>query len=136
MHVLFAALCVLLGGCAASVPEVRARLGQEFIGQNVDRLVMRWGPPTSTFKMNSGQTSYVWQVGSETQVQVSGGSGGSKSYIGNAQTFTCKVSVIASPAGVVSQLDVQDSKADQGVFGAETGISSSCGEQLGIRRQG
>jgi hypothetical protein len=130
------ALCALLGGCAASVPEVRARLGQEYIGKNVDTLVMRWGPPASTFKMNNGQTSYVWQIGTETQVQLTGGSGGSKNYTGSTQTFTCKVSVIASASGTVSQLDVQDSKAEQGVFGAETGLSSMCGEQLGMKRQG
>jgi hypothetical protein len=51
------ALCAALGGCAASAPEVRARLGQEYIGKNVDTLVVQWGPPTSMFKMNSGEAS-------------------------------------------------------------------------------
>jgi hypothetical protein len=55
-------LCSTLVGCAASAPEVRARLGQEYIGKNVDALVVQWGPPTSMFKMNSGQSSYVWQL--------------------------------------------------------------------------
>jgi hypothetical protein len=62
------ALCVTLGGCAASRQEVAARLGQEYIGKNVDVLVVQWGPPASTFKMNSGETSYVWQLGNQTNI--------------------------------------------------------------------
>lgn len=127
------ALCALLGACAASVPEVRARLGQEYIGQNVDRLVVRLGPPSSSFRMNSGQTSYVWQVGSETQIQVRGTGTSGSSYVGSADTFTCKVSAIASPTGIVSQLDVQDTRAEHGILGVENNISSLCGEKLGMQ---
>jgi hypothetical protein len=35
------ALCAILVGCAASKQEVVARLGQEYIGQNVDTLVVK-----------------------------------------------------------------------------------------------
>jgi hypothetical protein len=90
-----------LGGYAASAPEVRTRLGEEYIGKNVDNLVIQWGPPTSTFKMNSGQSSYVWQLSSVTDIQMNHGSG-------SASTDGCKVSVIASPTGIVTQLDTQD----------------------------
>jgi hypothetical protein len=38
------ALCAVLSGCAASKQEVVARLGQEYIGQNIDTLVVRFGP--------------------------------------------------------------------------------------------
>ncbi|WP_407155145.1 hypothetical protein [Bradyrhizobium sp. STM 3557] len=51
-------------GALLPAPKVRARLGQEYIGKNVDTLVMQWGPPTSTFRMNSGEGSYVWQLSS------------------------------------------------------------------------
>jgi hypothetical protein len=50
-------LCAALAGCAASRQEVAARLGDQFVGQNVDALVVKFGPPLSTFKMNSGDTS-------------------------------------------------------------------------------
>jgi hypothetical protein len=40
------ALCVALCGCAASRQEVVSRLGQEYIGKNIDALVVQWGPPT------------------------------------------------------------------------------------------
>lgn len=68
-------LCVALGGCAASRQEVVAQLGAEYIGQNVDALVIQWGPPASTFKMNSGDTSYVWQLGNQTNINTDRGAG-------------------------------------------------------------
>ena len=44
------ALVSVLAGCAASRQEVVARLGDQYIGQNVDALVVKFGPPTSMFK--------------------------------------------------------------------------------------
>ena len=41
-------------------------LGQEYISKNVDALVVQWGPPSSTFKFNSGGSSYVWQLAAVT----------------------------------------------------------------------
>jgi len=50
------ALAVTLVGCVASRQEVATRLGDQYVGQNVDVLVVKFGPPASTFKMNSGDT--------------------------------------------------------------------------------
>lgn len=122
-------LCAGLGGCAASAPEVKARLGQEYVGKNVDTLVVRWGPPTTTFKMNSGQTSYVWQLATETTVNMDKGSGLAKSY-------ACRVNVIASPTGVVEQLDTEDYKAGVGILAVVGATGSMCGERLGMKPQG
>src|SRR5215204_3085664 len=104
---LIAALCAVLSGCAASKQEVVARLGQEYIGQNVDSLVVRFGPPTSTFKMNSGQSSYVWQLSAVTDIATDKG-------YGTASTRYCKVSVVASPTGIIQQLDTEDQNAGGG----------------------
>src|SRR3979409_2411161 len=98
------ALCAALAGCAASRQEVATRLGDQYVGQNVDALVVKFGPPLSTFKMNSGDTSYIWQLGNQTNAV-----GGDGSAI--ASTRYCKVSVIASSKGVVSQLNTEDSNA-------------------------
>jgi hypothetical protein len=98
------ALGVPLTGCAASRQEVVARLGDEFIGQNVDALVLKFGPPISSFKMNSGQSSYVWQLTAVTDIA------GNRCYA-QAETRFCKISVIASPAGIVTQLNTEDSNA-------------------------
>ena len=89
------ALCVTLAGFAASRQEVAARLGDQFLGKNVDALVIQFGPPSSTFKMNSGETSYVWQLTAVTDIS------GDRDYA-QAQTRFCKVTVIASPVGTVS----------------------------------
>jgi hypothetical protein len=67
--------CVGVAGCAASREEVAARLGAEYVGKNVDTLVAKFGPPTSMFKMNSGQTSYQWQLSDQTNIAVDRGYG-------------------------------------------------------------
>ncbi len=119
---------LMLAGCAASRQEVVARLGDQFIGQNVDALVVQWGPPANTFKMNSGDTSYVWQLGNQTDINTDRGSG-------FASTRFCKVNVIASKAGIVTQLNTEDSNAGGGVVGALGGYGSICANRLGIKHQ-
>jgi hypothetical protein len=123
------ALCATLGGCAASRQEVVARLGDEFIGQNVDALVVKFGPPTSMFKMNSGQSSYVWQLTAVTDMA------GDRGYA-QAQTRFCKISVIASPAGIVTQLNTEDSNAGTGAVAVAIGMYGSiCAQRLGMKPQ-
>jgi hypothetical protein len=121
-------LCAALGGCAASREEVSVRLGERFIGQNVDALVVDFGPPASTFKMNSGDTSYIWQLGNQTDINTYRGSG-------TASTLFCKVSVIASKAGIVTQLNTEDSNAGAGIGGAVGMYGSICANRLGIQRR-
>lgn len=123
-----AALSVALAGCAASRQEVVTRLGDQFIGQNVDMLVLRFGPPASTFKLNSGQGSYVWQLSAITDINVDRG-------YGQASTWFCKVSVITSPTGIVTQLDTEDSNAGVGIAGALGAYGSICGQRLGMKPQ-
>ena len=122
------ALCVTLASCAASREEVSARLGQQYIGQNVDTLVVSWGPPTNTFKMNSGDTSYIWQLGDQTDINTYRGSGA-------ASTRFCKVSVVASKTGVVTLLNTEDSNAGTGISGALGVYGSICANRLGMQRQ-
>ena len=123
------ALCATLGGCAASKQEVAARLGSQYVGQNVDALVVKFGPPASTFKMNSGETSYIWQLGNQTNMVIDRGSG-------IASTQFCKVSVIASASGVVNRLDTEDSNAGGGLGGMIGMYGSICANRLGMERQG
>ena len=112
-----------LAGCVASRQEVVSRLGQEYIGQNVDALVVRFGPPVSTFKMNSGETSYVWQLGNRTDIYANRG-------VGTASTEYCKVTVIASPAGVVTQLNTEDPNVYTGLTAAVGIQGSFCATRL------
>jgi hypothetical protein len=114
------AMCAgLLAGCAATSAQVLNRLGGNFIGQNVDAMVTEFGPPANTFKMNSGETSYVWQLTSQTNIDTYKGSG-------TAQTIFCKINVIASPAGIVSKISTEDASNLDG--------ESLCARRLGMKR--
>jgi len=129
-----AAVAIALGGCAASKQEVAARLGDQYVGKNVDALVMQFGPPSSSFKMNSGDTSYLWQLSAETDIDISSDRYGSR---GSATTNYCKVSVIASPAGVVTRLTTEDTSGTGGILGL-AGVDiygSICGRRLGMKPQ-
>ena len=116
------ALSAALMGCAASRQEVAARLGAEYIGQNADSLVMRFGPPSNSFKMSSGGNSYVWQLTSLTNVNTDRGSG-------TMSTRYCKVSVVTTPAGIVTDLQTEDS---EGIIAA---LGSLCARRLGMKPQ-
>jgi len=135
MHVLkILALCAVLGGCVASKQEVVARLGDQYIGKNVDTLVSQFGPPASTFRMNSGETAYLWQLAAETDIAVSSDKYGSS---GGAKTYFCKVKVIASSAGIVTKLTTEDSSGTGGLLGL-AGVDiygSVCANHLGMPRQ-
>lgn len=127
------ALSLALVGCAAGAPEVKARLGQEYIGKNVDMLVVQWGPPSSTFRMNSGQTVYVWQLSAVTNIAVGNG-------VGSASTDYCKVNVVASPTGVIAMLDTEDHQitGGSGLLGVASlmgAYGSMCGQRLGMKPQ-
>jgi hypothetical protein len=122
------ALCAVLSGCAASKQEVATRLGDQYIGQNVDALVLQFGPPASVFKMNSGQSSYIWQLSAVTDIATDRG-------YGTASTRYCKVSVVASPAGIVQQLNTEDQNAGVGVPGLLGVYGSMCGQRLGMKPQ-
>jgi hypothetical protein len=119
------ALCAALGGCGTSRQEVATRLGQQYVGQNVDILVVRFGPPASTFKLNSGEMSYVWQLGNQTNINTDRG-------YGSASTMYCKVSVIASPTGIVTQLNTEDANMYVGLTAAVGIDRSLCATRLGM----
>jgi hypothetical protein len=79
--------------------------------------------------MNSGETAYVWQLSAVTYIDTDNSGG-------TAKTNYCKVSVIASPAGV-TKLTTEDSSGTGGIAGL-AGIDvygSICARHLGMRRQ-
>jgi hypothetical protein len=114
------ALCAALGGCAASSQEVQQRLGAHYVGQSTDALVRDFGPPASTFKMQSGENSYVWQLAAVTDVSAT-------RYNATASSSYCKVMVIADPKGTVTSLSTEDQ--NRGIYG------SICAQRLGLQHQ-
>ena len=104
-----------LYGCAAGTSDAARRIQNKFVGGSVDALVIAFGPPANSFKMDSGETAYVWQLASTMSVN---------QY--SANMFYCKVNVIASANGVVTRLTTQD---------AVNGFGESlCATRLGIAR--
>jgi hypothetical protein len=130
-----AILCVPLGGCYTTGADVRARLGQDYIGKNIDVLVVRWGPPASTFRMNSGETAYAWQLATATSLSVY--QDGQRSASGSARNHACKVNVVASPSGTITMLNTEDSDSNVYYGPINTGIQtgSICAERLGMTKQ-
>jgi hypothetical protein len=121
---------VVLCGCAATQEQVAQNLGSRFIGKNADALVSEFGPPASTFRMNSGETALTWQLSSVTSIA-------GDQYGAVARTRYCKVNVIASPAGIVTRLTTEDASGTGGVAGA-LGLDvygSVCAQRLGMPRQ-
>ena len=116
-----------LAACAATKEEVAQSLGSTYVGKNVDSLIVEFGPPASTFRMNSGETAYVWQSSAVTNINVDGGSG-------TANTNYCKVNVIASPAGIVTRLTTEDANIGGGLAGAMGLKGSICARRLGMPR--
>jgi hypothetical protein len=123
-----AVLSAALVDCAASKQEVATRLGDQYVGQNADALVMKFGPPASTFKMNSGDTSYIWQLGNQTNIVADRGTG-------VATTQFCKNSVIANKNGIITQLSTEHSNAGGGLYALTGALGSICANRLGIERQ-
>jgi hypothetical protein len=105
-----------LSACAAGVNDAAQRIQNRFVGGSVDALVVAFGPPASSFKMDTGETAYVWQLASTMSVD---------QY--SANMFYCKINVIASVSGTVTRLTTQD---------AVNGFGESlCATRLGMSRQ-
>jgi len=116
---------IVLSGCAASRQEAAARLGDQFIGQNVDMMVSQFGPPVSSFRLTGGGASYQWQLAGGTDIV--GGNG-----IGSASQRYCKVNVITDRPGTVVDLKTDDtgSATSYGYFAIN---ESLCAKRLGIK---
>ena len=115
-----AVLCAALAGCGAFTQEVARRLGAQYIGKSTDVMVKDFGPPTSSFKLQSGETSYDWQLDAVTSIR------GADSSRAIAHTNFCKVTVISDTRGIVTDLRTQD---------ADSMYGSICAQRLGIMAQ-
>jgi hypothetical protein len=99
----------------------------QFIGQNVDMMVTRFGPPASSFKMTSGGASYQWQLAGGTDIM--GGNG-----IGIASQRYCKVNAIADHSGTVVDLKTDDTGSATS-YGYFTVMESLCAKRFGMKKE-
>ena|ERR1700739_1159700 len=137
------ALCAALGGCAGALQQEGAvRAGGQFIGQNVTSFAAQYGPPTSSKRMDDGQGAYVWQLSaggpSDRWVDTGDaglyGDGHTPGYISDDPRF-CKVSITASPEGIVTQLNAEDSNGT-GAPAMTLGLTGSiCAKRLKTKPQ-
>ena len=137
------ALSAALGGCGALQREVvAARPNEQFVGQKVESLAARFGPPARSKRMDDGQAFYLWQLDDATDAAgnhgVYSGSGGlygdgrTPGYISFDPRF-CKLSVMASPEGIITQFTAEDLNGT-GAPDKSIGVSRSiCAERLGTK---
>jgi hypothetical protein len=120
-------LSVALIGCAASRQEAAARLGEQFIGRNVDAMVAQFGPPASAFRMSSGGTSYQWQLAGGTDIV--GGDG-----LALASQRYCKVNVITDRSNIVVDFKTDDTGSATS-YGYFTVNESLCAKRFGMKKE-
>jgi len=139
------ALCAALCGCGAPRQETAtttSRPGDQFIGQNVDTLIARFGQPTKATRMEGDLSSYVWELaaGPDASDQPSQtadgglyGDGYNPGAVSPGFSPYCKINVIVSPTGSVTQVLTEDSNgtgARSGAFGSNGAI---CARRLRMR---
>ena len=117
-------LCVALGGCwttehdvATSTRPDSTRPGNQFVGKNVDAVVARLGKPGGHKKTDNDQDTYVWEFvaadlpANQKSFTPQGGLYGDGLTPGavSDDPRVCKVSVVTSPEGIVTQFSAEDS---------------------------
>ena len=120
MRILGAAvLCVVLSGGWASAQNAApsTQAGNQFVGKDVHVVADRFGSPTGRKKMDNDDMLYVWELGpadqSASRRRNDTGDGGlyedghTPGYI-NDDPRICKLTVIASPEGIVTQVTAED----------------------------
>ena len=140
-----ALLCAVLGGCWTSGQEAAtpARLGDQFIGQNVDLVVARFGKPAGRKKLDNDQMTYVWELAAadlpakqRTDTGQAGlyGDGHTPGAMSDDPRF-CKISVITSPEGIVTQFNAEDSNGTGAPTMTLGLVGSVCAQRLQTKSQ-
>jgi hypothetical protein len=110
---------IWLAGCSSTAVDVQQQLSDTYLGRNIDEIVARFGPAKTAFKMNTGVTSYLWELDAVTDINTDKGSG-------DAQTLYCRLKIMASSGGIVFDVSTEDSTNASG--------ESLCAKKLGVRR--
>jgi hypothetical protein len=121
---LWLALGAVLGGCSLpsiSIPKPQesavssARPAEQFVGKNLDALVAQLGQPTRSQPLDDDQTSYVWQIetpgGVPPRTGNAGlyGDGAAPSYVSEGYSPFCRINVVASSNGLITQATTEES---------------------------
>lgn len=135
-----AVLCVVLSGGWASAQNAgtSTQAGNQFVGKDVHAVADRYGSPAGRKKMDNDDMLYVWELGpidpTARQRRADTGDGGlyedghTPGYMTD-DTRICKLTVIASPEGIVTQVTAEDQNgtgAPKRTFGL---LGSICAER-------
>ena len=114
-----AVLCVVLssGWASAQNAAPSTRAGNQFVGKDVHVVADRFGQPTGRKKLDNDEMLYVWELGPpdqsakrRTPTEGYGGryeDGETPGYMTDDPRI-CKLTVIASPEGIVTQVAAED----------------------------
>ena len=135
-----AALCMALssGWASAQSPASSTQAGNQFVGQDVHVVADRFGLPTGRKKMDNDEMLYVWELGpvdptAKRRTIDTGdagvyGDGHTPGYMTDDPRI-CKLTVIASVEGIVTQVSAEDlngTGAPKKTFGL---VGSVCAER-------
>ena len=128
---LTALLCIVLCGCSLSLPRApeagvsAARPANQLVGKKLDILVAQLGQPTRSQPLDNDQTSYMWQIETPGEPPAPTGAGGlygdggSPGYVSEGYAPFCRINVVASSSGVVTEANTEESNgtgSPHGVF--------------------
>lgn len=135
-----AALCMALssGWASAQSAASSTQAGNQFVGQDVHVVADRFGLPTGRKKMDNDEMLYVWELGpadptAKRRTIDTGdagvyGDGHTPGYMTDDPRI-CKLTVIASVEGIVTQVSAEDlngTGAPKKTFGL---VGSVCAER-------
>ena len=135
-----AVLCVVLssGWASAQNTAPSTQAGNQFVGKDVHVVADRFGSPAGRKKMDNDDMLYVWELGpadrSASRRRAVTGNGGlyddgeTPGYI-TEDPRICKLTVTASPEGIVTQVTAEDQNgtgAPKRTFGL---LGSICAER-------
>lgn len=105
MRYILAALIALLSACATTGKYKRALATWK--GESVDKLVMSWGPPNSSFTLSDGSTVLEYSWGN-TQVYYLPGNPAARTpgYVGSNYNW-CKTLFTVAPDGHIRSISFQ-----------------------------
>ena len=146
-------VCAVLGGCSmssislpsvprpAEAPVSAARPAEQYVGKNLDTLVAQLGPPKRSQPLDNDQTSYVWQFDAADEGLPPTGAGGlygdglSPGYVSDGYSPFCRVTVVASADGVITQASTEESNGTGTPNGFIRG-GNICQKQLRAKSRG
>ncbi len=91
------AVPLVLVACFATTGNYEKVL-QSWVGQDINRLLTEWGPPTQEYGMPNGKTMYTWLRIGGTVVTTNHDANSSTSTV---ERNWCKTTFVASQAGVL-----------------------------------